>query len=307
MLALKGSPLGIGTDVAGSVRIPCAFNGLWGLKCSEGRLPHNGISTVLSGLPTASGSIGIMSADFGGVSTMFKCLLDSKPWASDMDVLELPWRQEKIDAIRRRKSSNGSSADGKLVFGVMESDGHVKPHPSIARAISVTTQALQRCGYEIVSWKPPPHAPAVTNLFQILGSTSAKEAREAIDASGEPPVAQLSDWYEQGDVPPNDTAEFWDLCAQRDKYRAQFAAYWASTGDLTRYGRVPDGVILPAAPTTAVQSGEFHYYGYSAISNVLDFPSGTIPITLGHRDLDEMEERTTLNDLDEKVHMSCEY
>jgi amidase len=32
LLAMKGSPLGIGTDIGGSIRIPSAFNSLFGLK-----------------------------------------------------------------------------------------------------------------------------------------------------------------------------------------------------------------------------------------------------------------------------------
>ncbi|KAK5172025.1 uncharacterized protein LTR77_003662 [Saxophila tyrrhenica] len=305
LLALKGSPLGIGTDVAGSVRIPCSFNGLWSLKCSEGRLPRSGLATVLSGMPTASGSIGLISNDLGGVSRVFQALLSSEPWGlSDVDVLELPWRQEKLDAIRRRKSRNGSS--GRLVFGVVECDAHVTPHPPVAKAIATTIQALERYGYEVIKWNPPPHAPAVNNLFQIFGSTSAREAREAINASGEPPIAQLKEWYEQGDVPPNSSADFWNLCDQRDRYRAQYSAYWASTGDKTLSGRVPDGIILPVAPTTAVRSGEFHYYGYSAIANVLDLPSGTIPVSGIHQLPDEPQDRGQFNrnELDARIQMS---
>ena len=32
LLAMRGSPLGVGTDIGGSIRIPCAFNYLYGLK-----------------------------------------------------------------------------------------------------------------------------------------------------------------------------------------------------------------------------------------------------------------------------------
>ena len=32
LLAMRGSPLGVGTDIGGSIRIPCAFNHLYGLK-----------------------------------------------------------------------------------------------------------------------------------------------------------------------------------------------------------------------------------------------------------------------------------
>lgn len=39
LIALHGSPLGIGTDIGGSVRIPAAFCHLWSLKASHGRIP----------------------------------------------------------------------------------------------------------------------------------------------------------------------------------------------------------------------------------------------------------------------------
>jgi amidase len=32
LLAMRGSPIGVGTDIGGSIRIPSAFNGLYGLK-----------------------------------------------------------------------------------------------------------------------------------------------------------------------------------------------------------------------------------------------------------------------------------
>lgn len=32
LLAMRGSPLGVGTDIGGSIRIPSAFNHLFGLK-----------------------------------------------------------------------------------------------------------------------------------------------------------------------------------------------------------------------------------------------------------------------------------
>jgi len=74
LLALRGSPLGCGSDIgeasscsifrqrsvaflttksAGSIRIPSAFNSLFGLRPSHGRLPSSGIgnSVGLQALP----------------------------------------------------------------------------------------------------------------------------------------------------------------------------------------------------------------------------------------------------------------
>lgn len=39
IVAAKISPIGIGNDMLGSVRIPAAFNGVFGLMSSPGRLP----------------------------------------------------------------------------------------------------------------------------------------------------------------------------------------------------------------------------------------------------------------------------
>ena len=47
------APLSIGTDIAGSVRLPCAQNGLVGLKPSRGRIPHLPPSPIRAAGPIA--------------------------------------------------------------------------------------------------------------------------------------------------------------------------------------------------------------------------------------------------------------
>ena len=42
LLALRGSPLGIGTDIAGSIRIPALCDGIYGFKPSTQRVPYAG-------------------------------------------------------------------------------------------------------------------------------------------------------------------------------------------------------------------------------------------------------------------------
>ncbi|EME40421.1 hypothetical protein DOTSEDRAFT_135975 [Dothistroma septosporum NZE10] len=304
LLALRGSILGLGTDVAGSSRIPAAFCGIWSLKCSQDRLPSDGIATVLSGLPVAHGAIGLMSNELAMLTKTLYSLLNSHIGQTDPDVIEIPWNQERLDSIRQRKGHAGQR-DGRLCFGVLACDAHVRPHPPILRAIQEVSNALRQSGHEVVEWAPPPHAPAVENLFKILGSTSAIEARQALDASGEPSIPQLHEWYENQDMEPNSTAEFWNLCAERKRYCAQYKSYWHSVGDSTGSGRVPDGVVLPVAPTLAVSHGKVSYYGYSAIANVLDYPSGVFPVTTADLMLDiSMTQHDILSDTDAEVQRS---
>ena len=40
LLGARGSPLGIGTDLGGSIRIPASLTGIFGLSPSPGRHPY---------------------------------------------------------------------------------------------------------------------------------------------------------------------------------------------------------------------------------------------------------------------------
>ncbi|MEZ5824927.1 MAG: amidase [Geminicoccaceae bacterium] len=52
-LAAGLAPLAVGTDIAGSVRLPCAHQGLVGLKPSRGRIPHLAPSPIRAAGPMA--------------------------------------------------------------------------------------------------------------------------------------------------------------------------------------------------------------------------------------------------------------
>jgi len=47
-IAARVTPIGIGNDMGGSIRIPSAFNGVYGLMCGGDRLPFNGQTTKYS-------------------------------------------------------------------------------------------------------------------------------------------------------------------------------------------------------------------------------------------------------------------
>lgn len=105
---------------------------------------------------------------------------------------------------------------------------------------------------------------------------------------------------------PSTSAEFWALCQERQRFRTEYKSYWNSLAATTQSARVPDGVILPVAPTLAVRPGRFQYYGYSAIVNALDYVSGVFPVMSADRGLDgSSAEFEPLSDLDRAVQSSC--
>ena len=77
--------------------------------------------------------------------------------------------------------------------------------------------------------------------------------------------------------------------------------YWNSTIAATRTGRVVDAVLLPVAPTAAVITNKYMYYGYTNTGNLLDYTSTTIPVTVADETLDPFDkDYQPLNDLDKQ-------
>jgi amidase len=137
LIGLKGSPVGFGTDIGGSIRIPAGFNGLFGIRPSAGRLPYEGMANSMDGQNTVLSVVGPLATSVGALKLVIKGLLSTRPWEQDPLVLELPWRTEH------------EKLEKKLAFGVITHDGVVGLTPSIRRAIDMTVEALRKQGHEV--------------------------------------------------------------------------------------------------------------------------------------------------------------
>lgn len=159
LIGLKGSPVGFGTDIGGSVVIPAAFNGLYGIKPSSGRLPYEGAANSMDGQNSILSVVGSLSHSAASLRLLVKSLLSQQPWLHDPLVHEIPWRetqeQEIADSI---KSKN-------LCFGIMKHDGTITPHPPVQRAMGIVTKVLERLGHKTIEWNPPPHSRAIGIAF----------------------------------------------------------------------------------------------------------------------------------------------
>jgi amidase len=93
LLAQRGAPLGVGTDIGGSVRIPAASNGIFGLKPAGGRLSSLGLRAGLPGQEAIKSVSGPMSPDLASLELYCKVILAGRPWERDPHVFNLPWRE----------------------------------------------------------------------------------------------------------------------------------------------------------------------------------------------------------------------
>lgn len=114
LLAFGGSPIGIGSDVAGSVRVPAHFAGCYSLRCSTGRWPKMGINTSMPGQEGIPSVFSPMARTLSDLIYFTRSFIGMKPWKYDHSVHPMVWRDEVESEWRERKV---------LKVGVLRDDG----------------------------------------------------------------------------------------------------------------------------------------------------------------------------------------
>ncbi|KAF1941663.1 amidase [Clathrospora elynae] len=285
LIGSGGSPVGFGTDIGGSIRIPAAFNGLYGLRPSTGRLPYEGIANSMDGQNSILSAVGPLATNAASLRLVTQALLAQKPWLSDPLVHEIPWRADHEAEVTKML---GKSDGGKLCFGILQTDGIVNPTPPIRRAISLVVEALTSAGHAVIDWTPPSHRTIVDVGFKPWVYDGGSDVRSAFALSGEPMSPQVAMYA-------SPTKEFTasEIAATNVAMRTikkEYLDYWNSTQAETGTGRPVDAVICPIAPFPAVRREKYKYYGYSTWVNVLDYTSVVVPVTVVDKRVDKKEE-----------------
>ena len=151
LVGMRGSCLGLGTDIGGSIRSPAANCGVYGLRPSSYRIPVEGWSATMAGQEQVVAVLGPLSTSLGGVKLFMKTVLAAKPWLNEPSLIPMPWRDQEtyFPTIAGGK---------KLKVAVLWDDGIVKPHPPVVRALREVADKLKAIeGIELVDWQPYDH------------------------------------------------------------------------------------------------------------------------------------------------------
>lgn len=300
LIGLKGSPGGFGTDIGGSIRIPAAFNGLYGIRPTSGRLPYHGMANSMDGQNSILSVVGPLATTARGVRLLTKAILSEQPWLYDPLVVDMPWRDAQEQAIYDIVKS--ASSKGQLSFGVIESDGIVNPQPPVARAVSMVVEALSKAGHKVIAWKPPSHATLLEISFKTWAYDGGKDVHGAFALSGEPLSPQIKMSYGEQAGQEFSASQISANNVAKRQFQKLYMDYWNSTAEETGTGRPVDGVICPLAPYPAARPEKYSYYGYSVWVNGLDYTSVVVPVTLANKSMDQY---TTgympINDQDKKA------
>ncbi|KAI1855595.1 hypothetical protein JX266_000460 [Neoarthrinium moseri] len=295
LLAFRGSVLGVGTDMGGSIRIPSAFNHLFGLKPSHGRISYKDLANSLAGKPVVPSVAGPMSTTLQNLIHFTKAIIESEGCGVDPALINMPWRQSKFDQVRI------DAAAGGLCFATFPHDGVVKPHPTISRGVDSAIDAIRQAGHKVIGWDPPSHLEG-SRIYAGIVFADVHDVHDAIRLSGEPLMTALEPLFGKDEPRKSmDMKDYYALVLRFRKYQEQYAEYWESTKTLTGTGRPVDGIITPVAAHAAVRHNSFFSYNYTIVYNILDYAAVTVPVTFADKNIDIARPYPEpLNDTDEK-------
>ncbi|KAK9468756.1 amidase signature domain-containing protein [Lipomyces arxii] len=293
LLALKGSIMGWGTDLGGSVRIPQVMNGGYGLRPSAWRIPYHNVPVTLDGQEHVPSVIGPMTRTLNSLLSITKTVIDNQPWLEDPKCIPIPWRQDEYDTIMKKK---------KLIFGVMRDDGVVRVHPPVERTLNEAVEKLRAAGHEVVEWSQPDlHAELVPILNAFYIADGGYDVKHDVGKKGEPFMPYVEAMVNRG--PGISIPEYWHQLVLKREFQTKYLEQWNKSGKLTSTGEVIDFILAPGCPHTAVPCNKTNWVGYTRVWNGLDYSTTVFPVSTVDKAVDSLNEEQAAyvprNDWDE--------
>lgn len=171
VVAAGASPLGIGSDSGGSVRLPAAWCGVYGFKPTAGRVPTTGHFPRVGALSDGRTQIGPLSRDLDLLELVLSVTAGSD--GVDAGVAPVPLRPVTDAVVAGAR------------FAVVVDDGPWAPQRAIADAVADAAARLTAAGLVQVAWTGP-------WLADALDITRRYWARA--DLTGAEAERQLEDW-----------------------------------------------------------------------------------------------------------------
>ena len=243
LIASCGSPFGLGSDAAGSVRLPAHYCGIASLKPTSGRLPRAGHVPPAGGWIERLWQIGPMARRVEDLCALMPILLGP----------ELPYSDVPVKNLR---------------VGYYTDNGFAEPD---AETQAVVLRAAQALG--AVQTRPPGIERSYELEMMLLGADGGDGVREFLKSIGSDQTHPLLDgWLEKLEEYRTDVkglASYFDLV---DHFRARMHAY-LTTIDVV-LSPVSSSAALPHG--TSIKDANFKGFSYTMTHNLTGWPAAVV-------------------------------
>ncbi len=300
IIAAGGSPLGLGTDIGGSIRVPSAFCGVVGMKPTAGRVPDFAAFGMSLGQRAIVSQVGPLARTVDDVALALEIINGGR---SPETELPAPLGDPATVDI------------AKLRVAYYTDDGILPPARSVSRAVTEAAGFLAGRGAQVTEWRPPEVARAADIFYGVLSADGGRGAREFLGRDPrDPRIAQLLmlaslprpllatasgalkvlGQRSLADVARNfgykDTLHYWRLIEAQMEYQRRFQQ--ALDADA---GGPFDIIICPATALPAFRHGDSRDLvtagAYATLYNVLGYPTGIVPVSTVRPDEEQPRKR----------------
>ena len=291
IIAAGGSPLGMGSDIGGSIRNPAHACGIHGFKPTSGRLTMLGHAEIFPGQEAVLCQPGPLARNVADLVLA-------------MNVLAAPGQEDFDSSIAPVPMGDPARIEIKnLRVAVYTDNGLMKAAPALRRAVGEAAAALRERGVEVEEWTPPDVYEAWRIYLGLLFGDGAVSTRRLLGRSKRDwrlnrlvrttalPKGLLyaSYWPLKlaGQVRTADVVRslgalsadrYWEHVLKRKHYRARFLAELNS--------RRFDAIICPPDALPALRHGSSLYLSdalsYTSLYNLLGMPAGVVAATRVH-------------------------
>ncbi len=250
LIAACGSPFGLGSDAAGSVRLPAHFCGISALKPTSGRLPRTGHVPPPGGWVEAVWQIGPMARHVEDLCALMPILLGAD--GADFTVVPMPWRDPSETRIE------------DLRIAYFTDNGIMRPDAE-------TGAAVRRAGAALGAVEDRPDGIDRTYDLEMryLGPDGGAGIRDFLKEIGSDRTHPLL----QGWLAKYTTSSLAETWAELDAFRQGMYRF------LQRY----DAVVSPVAAFPALPHGDsirediFPGFSYTMTYNMTGGPAVVVP------------------------------
>ncbi|OJI99562.1 hypothetical protein ASPVEDRAFT_123322 [Aspergillus versicolor CBS 583.65] len=260
LVAMRGSILGVGTDIAGSIRIPALCCGVFGFKPTACRVPYAGQTSA--GRPGMTGilpSAGPLCHSIRDAELFLKVVLNSNPADLDDFALGVPW-----SAVSQKE---------RLTIGLLPEDPSLPLHPPMRRTLDAAVKALTAAGHRVIdlAGQAPSVSGANSLALRYFGLDPDRTALRHITQAGEPFIPSLKVTYDLSEPTTEPTLRnLFDLNVARGQFATEARMMFVENK--------LDLLLGAAYQSTSVPHDTYGIPVYTVLWNLINHPACVIPV-----------------------------